>query len=182
MTDATPTLGDVLHAAISRRLDGVHTASVGQIASYDETSRTASVQPLVWETYIDEDGAQQSRRLPVVPRALVVFPRGYRATLVPGDVVVLVFTSQPLGRWIAGADGDPGSARRHAMTDAIAFPFERAGTIRGDVNVYLGDDSVVPFIEAPLPLDGVVKGAGVDLYSGLTYAALGSASLKVFVK
>jgi hypothetical protein len=128
-TDATPTLGDVLHDAITRRLSGVHTATAGRIESYDDASRTASVQPLVREAYKDEGGVQQFRRHPVVPSALVVFPRGYRATLVPGDLVMLVFASQPLDRVIAsGGSGevDPAALRRHSLTDAFAFPFEFA--------------------------------------------------------
>ncbi len=128
----TPSLEDVLGAAMSQALDGVHTAFPGRVESYDAATQKVSVKPLVRRAYRDEVGDRQLESLPVIPGVPVVFPGAgaYSITfpIAAGDTVLVVVASVSLDRWLVGRGGEVDAAldNRHSLEDAIAIPGLRA--------------------------------------------------------
>jgi hypothetical protein len=123
----TPSLSNVLDDAQDSRLNELHVSIPGRIEAYDAGSGRATVQPLVKRGYIDEQGDRQVETLPVVTDVPVLFlgAGGFRFTLPVsvGDVVLLVFTSCSIDRWLVkGGLVDPQDDRRHCLSDAIAIP------------------------------------------------------------
>lgn len=131
MSDAegTPTWFEAIDAVVQRRLRSVNTCDVGRVESYDDETRTAVVQPLIMEEREGEDGEIVARRIPTIPRAVFAHVGRFKSPVHPGDVVLLVYASAPLDRWLAGGGSRevaPGDDRRHARHDAIAIPMPRA--------------------------------------------------------
>jgi hypothetical protein len=124
---ATPTLATVITGAIGAHMRGVRVALPARVEAYDAATQQVSAQPLVHEGFLDETGARQADRLPVVNGVPVVFPGagGFRVTfpIAAGDTVLLVFASSSIDRWLAlGGEVDPLDDRRHDISDAIAIP------------------------------------------------------------
>jgi hypothetical protein len=123
MTD-TPSLRQVIADQIEGRLADLHTAMPGTIESYDATTGIATVAPCLKRKY-NADGTVVD--LPPVVGVPVLMPRGGGAlislALVKGDPVVLIFSERSLDRWIStGGKVDPKDPRKHALSDAFAFP------------------------------------------------------------
>lgn len=124
----TPTLADVLDTAVNTRLSALHFSFPARVESYDASQQRASVQPLVLQGFIGEDGERQTERLPVVPDVPIMFPRsGPFAMTWPvavGSLVWVVVANCSIGRYLQGTGGevDPGVDQRQALTDAVAFP------------------------------------------------------------
>jgi len=123
----TPTLAGFVTNALDGRMRGVRVALPGVVQTYDPTTQTCSVQPLVQDGVYDESGTRIAERLPVVASVPVCFPgSGAFSVTWPvkvGDTVLLVFSSSSIDRWLAlGGEVDPIDDRRHHITDAIAIP------------------------------------------------------------
>jgi hypothetical protein len=124
----TPSLPQVLAAALDAALEDVHTCSWGSVLSYDAASQTCSVQIIQRRPYTDEDGARQTERPAPLLEVPVLFmgAGAYSITwpLIPGDVVLLLFMERAMDAWHASGqtDVDAGDDRRHSLSDAIAVP------------------------------------------------------------
>lgn len=101
----------------------------GTVVSYDEGSRTASVQPGVHRLvplYEDED-LDGLEIIPIIQNVPVMFPigRGFRidATLEQGDPVLLVCLDRDNSGWLDnGQPSPPADPRLHHWSNAVAIP------------------------------------------------------------
>ena len=125
---ATPTLAEVIRAAIDSRLADVHTAIPGKIKSYDAATQTADVIPLVKASTPMADGGDELEELPVIPNVRVLWPRAggcyIHFPMAAGDYVLLVFNETAIGHWRAGAGepAPPGDVSRHSLSYPYAIP------------------------------------------------------------
>lgn len=127
MTTRNTTLQDLLARFRESLLADLHTSLPGKVVRYDAATQKADVQPLIKERYADENGAAQSRDLPVIPAVPVQFPGsgGYRITfpVTVGDTGLIVFSEASLDKWlVSGGTVDPADDRRHDLTDAVFLP------------------------------------------------------------
>lgn len=123
----TPTLAEVIRAALDARLVDVHTAIPAKVVRYDASKCLVDAAPLVKAPVLAEDGSTSFDALPVVPNVPVSFPGagGFRVTfpISVGDTVLLVFSEASLERWLQfGGEVDPEDPRRFALSDAVAIP------------------------------------------------------------
>jgi len=132
-----PEAVDVTRAWIEHHLSAVHTAMPCRVQSYDETTQTADLVPLVRHPVPQPSGRFVMEDLPVLPCVPVVFPRTgdhfIAFAIQPGDHVLTVFCEGAIGHWWAG-DGDvtdPGDLGRHHLSHAVCFPglFHRGGKL-----------------------------------------------------
>lgn len=130
MSDNTPTLSDLLSAAIDARLDRVYTARPGRIVSFDARVGTASVQASTATQVLNENGDLELVEFPVLPNVPVIFPgggMGNEITFIPekGTSGLIVCCDSPIDAW-KGASGNkpvnPGAPRRHWLGDAVFIP------------------------------------------------------------
>lgn len=145
----TPTLSDLLAAALEEFREGFFVALPARVESYDPATQTVSAQPLVLRGYQREDGTRGTERLPVVPHCPVQWPAGggmvFALPLRAGDDGILLFASASLDRWFArGVEVDPADDRRGRPDDAFFLPggrsAARALTAPSDENAILGND------------------------------------------
>lgn len=130
----TPTLTEALEDFTERRLQDLNTGHPGRVESV--SGNRATVQPLIYRTYLDEDGEQQSEPYPVITEVpLLQFGAssgGAKAPVAPGDLVWLEFSKHSLDKWLAGdltREVDHTDDRLHHLSDAVAHPWwEPAGT------------------------------------------------------
>lgn len=122
-----PTTASVIVRAIQAAATGALRATPARVTAYDASEVRCSAQPLVMRPFEDETGARQVELYPIVTDVPVLFlgGGGGRMTfpLTEGDIVLLVFSSTSLDRWLAG-DGravDPGPFAP-GLADAIAIP------------------------------------------------------------
>lgn len=124
----TPQLAEVIREAMNARLADVHTAIPAEVVSYDSTTQTVDVQPLVMRVLRDlDENTELPESLPQIPNVPVCFPRAgnnwITFPIAQGDTVLLVFCESAIGNWRArNAESDPGALIRHDLTDAIAIP------------------------------------------------------------
>jgi hypothetical protein len=124
---STPSLAEVLQAALDNTKAQLHVAMPGTVVSYDEAAQKANVQPQVKSLIIDQDGNEELLSLPELPSVPVVFPRGggffVSFPLQPGDQVLLVICDRELNLWKSkGGDTSPQDPRTHHIADAVAIP------------------------------------------------------------
>lgn len=122
----TPTLTEVILAAIESRLVDVHTSIPGKVVRYDAAKQLVDVAPQIKTRHTDEDGAAVVEALPVVTNVPVVFPGsgGFSITfpVQVGDVVWLSISEASLDKWKSqGGEVDPLDPRRHHLSDAVAL-------------------------------------------------------------
>jgi len=143
----TPTLADVVRAAIDARLLDVHTSLPARVVRYDAARCLVDAAPLVRAPVVDEQGRVTYTQLPVVPNVPVAFPQGggFRLTfpIAVGDTVWLSFSEASLERWLQfGGEVSPEDPRRFALTDAVALPGVRA-LAGGDAVTAASEDGCV---------------------------------------
>jgi hypothetical protein len=112
---------------VDERFDQLNTCRPGKIETYNAATGLASVKSLIQKAYRDEKEERQVAPLPVIPNVPVVFPGSggirIKFPVLPGDLVLLLFSSASLDRWlVSGDDVDPADDRANAITDAIAIP------------------------------------------------------------
>lgn len=127
MSTRTPTLAAVLSAFKAQAFADLRVSMPARVEKYEDSTQLADVQPLLKESYVDEDGERAIARLPVITNVPVVFPGGggMRITFPvrAGDTVLLVFSDRSIDSWLAqGGEATPEDERRHHLSDAIAIP------------------------------------------------------------
>jgi hypothetical protein len=147
----TPSLAEVIRAAMDGRLADVHVAIPGKIERYDPATQRADVKPLVKRRVAAADGEEIVESIPVVPSVPVLFPRSgaffISLPLQVGDNVLLVFCDRSLDEFVFGPPGveaEPDDFRTHDLSDAIAipgvWPVARALTGAHPSNLAMGHD------------------------------------------
>lgn len=123
-----PTQTDVIRALIEQHSLDLHVARPGRVQSYDATTQTADVVPLIRHQVPQPDGTYTYEELPVIPSVPVVFPRAgswfLAFSIRPGDTVQLLMNDCAIGHWRTG-DGsvaNPQDLRRHHIAHAVAIP------------------------------------------------------------
>lgn len=123
MANETPSLAQTLQDAIDKKLVEVHTAMPGSIVSYNSALQTATIQPNLKRKFAD--GSIED--LPLINNVPILWPRT-RTTwvhfpLVKDDQVTLFFMERSVDTWkTSGGQTNPDDVRRHALTDAFAYP------------------------------------------------------------
>jgi hypothetical protein len=122
----TPTLAEVLKAALEARIAEIHVSLPAKIVRYDASKQLIDAQPLVKGRYVDENDVEQAYSLPVITNVPVCFPSGggFRITfpLKVGDTVCLLFSERSLDTWLSqGGEVDELDYRDHSLNDAQAF-------------------------------------------------------------
>lgn len=171
-------LGALLKDAIRTELAKMHLGLPARVTSYDPSSQSASVQPLLKEAYLNDDGEEEVTDLPEIHSVPVSFPSGggWRIAfpLAAGDIVYLSFSERSLDRWQIGESGqcvDPAEARVTDLSDAVVVAYIRPNTAPqqnlptdslvlgredGSVQITLNGDSVS------------IDGASIELNAGGT--------------
>lgn len=132
---STPLFAEALDAFVSSYTSRIRVALPASVQAYNAATQRCDVQPLIQDGYYDSTNTRIPERLPVITGVPVVFPGagGFRVTfpVAVGDVVLLVFSSSSLDKWLAGngAEVDPIDDRRHHITDAVAIPGLRAAPL-----------------------------------------------------
>ena len=89
----------------------LHCALPGNIVSYNDEKQTAEIQPAV---------KPGSVLFPVLQDVPVFMPVPFDVH--PGDACLVVFADLEIDRWLeTGEASEPGSARRHSLSDGFAF-------------------------------------------------------------
>jgi len=127
MSPRTPTLAALLNRFKAQAFADLRVSMPARVEKYEDATQLADVQPLLKDSYVDEDGERQIARLPVVTNVPVVFPGGggMRITFPvrAGDTVLLVFSDCSIDSWLAqGGEASPEDERRHHLSDAVAIP------------------------------------------------------------
>lgn len=130
------TLTDAMRSSIQYYMTGVHTAIPATFIDFDETDRSATVQPSINKNYMDDTTA----RLPVIHKVPVMFPFGGGSSVTfpinPGDYCLLIVCERSLEEWKRlGIDEKPIDRRKFNLSDAVAIP------------------GLVPFTETMQPID-----------------------------
>lgn len=124
---ATPTIAEVIRAAIDSRLADVHTCLPGRVVSYDATKQQADVEIVVRSAVEASDGSTMHESYPVIPAVPVAWMRGggysLQFPLAKGDHVWLMFSEAAMGFWrTSGQVSVPGDLARHSLSYPIALP------------------------------------------------------------
>jgi len=193
MSGKTPTLEEVIRAAMRSMLLDLHTMLPCSVEKYDATTKKASIVPLLKKKYLDGRVIQ----LPVINDVPVQWPSAGGAILhfplENGDTGMGIFCERSLDVWLSG-DGsavNPNDTRHHDITDAVFIPglYSFTGSPQGvtATSVHLKYGSA----EIELTQSGVINilggtikfGAGVEkallgqtaatLYAGHTHIAAG---------
>jgi hypothetical protein len=122
-----PSLAEVIRTAIDSRLLDVHTALPGRVKSYDATTQSAEVVPVIRNAAPRDDGGSELEDLPVIPNVPIAWPRGggyyLHFPIAPGDHVLLVFSEAAIGQWReSGELSEPGDLTRHDLSYPFAIP------------------------------------------------------------
>lgn len=128
-------LAELIRKAMEHRLADVRTAMPARVQSYDVTTQTVDVSPLVREI-TETAGDDIEEALPVIPSVPVAFPRagGFFVTfpIVPGDTGQIVICDRSIDQWRTrgsqsftpeyGYAVHPLDKRRHGLAGAVFYP------------------------------------------------------------
>jgi hypothetical protein len=126
-----PSMATVIVGAIEAELLELHTGLPAKVLSFDPTTQSCSVQPLLQRVLLDAyTGDVQPLTLPPIDNVPIQYPGGsgwvLTFPLAPGDIVYLSFCERSIDDWLSTPDGSqpttPFFARRHDLSDAIAIP------------------------------------------------------------
>ncbi len=123
---ATPTLAEVIWAAIKADRDDLMTTTVGVVQKYDPTTDTIDVVCPILRG-LNVQGDIEYEELPVLPNVPIGWPEAggfiIHFPIKAGDRVTLQFTHDSLGVWReTGDQAIPGDIRRHSLASCIAHP------------------------------------------------------------
>jgi hypothetical protein len=128
MSGVEPSDPELIRRAIEARLAEVHTSIPAMVISYDATTQTCEVQPLVKRLVpSDKDGVLESESYPRIKNVPVAFPRTalfvFHFPLAFGDTVYLLCPERSIAEWrTTGIESAPGDARLHPLAGAVALP------------------------------------------------------------
>ena len=118
-------LDGLIRLAFDQLIGEVHVCLPGRIETFNETKRTATVQPMISRRY---RGAANATELPVLQDAPVIENRTAAAyhfsPIAPGDPVTLIFADRGIENWLGSsgaAPSEPLDVRKHDFTDALAI-------------------------------------------------------------
>ena len=128
--ERTPSFEEVLRAAATQAVEGLHVAMPGLVVKYiPGPPAKADIQPLLKRTVIFRDASEESELLPVIPMVPIIGLRGggfyVNLPLKPGDGVLLVVCERSIDNWVASSGKvpvDPVDLRKHDLSDAVAIP------------------------------------------------------------
>jgi hypothetical protein len=131
MSERTPTLAQVINAAITRANQDIRVAMPGKITEFDSDNQTATVKPLLNETFIGDDGEPFATELPEIYKVPVMSLAGgnysLRLPVAVNDPCLIIFTDRALDQWQdKGSPQDPILTRRHDLNDAVCIVGLRA--------------------------------------------------------
>jgi hypothetical protein len=140
----TPTLADVIRAALDAQLAETRVALPGRVTKYDATRETVDVQPQVRRVLETEGGDLAQENLPIIQDVPIAWPSGKGGTcfmtwpLAADDPVLLVFCDVDPSMWReTGQPGTPGDLRTHRLGNAVAYPgFRPNGALLGSTKVH----------------------------------------------
>lgn len=183
---STPTLSEAVGDLIDLYLDDVNVSLPAKILEYDATTQKATVQPLIKRGHVDPEGRRAVRQRPAIANVPVIFPGGGGARLTfpiaAGDKVMLVFSHASLDKWLNdGREVDPLDDRRHAVSDAVAFPglydFKSApaadpdATVLTDNDIRLGSSAASDPVALKSDLDALKTYIDTHIHTGVTTGA-----------
>ncbi len=156
---STPSLQELIDERIERRLMSLMGPTIGQIVSFDEDTQTATVQPLVMNVRLDEEGTRIATKRPQINDVPVCFFGGsaegrITAPVKPGHEVLLIFCGVHIDRWhLNGGVVDPGFVDPEQNTGRLSDAIAITGL------------SSIPNIPTPAPTDALVL-HGNDIRAG----------------
>lgn len=170
----TPELSQVIEEAIQNELLDVHVSLPGTVQSYDESTKTATIELNIAKLLEDPVGAMISEELPVLQNVPVVFPRTKKAycymPIEPGDTGDVIFSETSIGQW------------RSLGKNCISEEFDRHTLSGGKFYPGLVDDATAEAFTPPPGVSiGYVNGAFVAVEEDgrtIQQNALGFAELK----
>ncbi len=128
-------LDGLIRLAFDQLIGEVHVCLPGRIETFNETKRTATVQPMISRRY---RGADTATKLAILQDVPVIEYRTTKARLnLPitlGDPVLLVMADRGIENWLGSSGATPSEpldVRKHDFTDAFAilggWPLLKAG-------------------------------------------------------
>lgn len=148
MSTRKPSLGKLFGDVLRMYATQMHVALPGKVESYDASTQTASIKPMVKQVTEAEEG-EISESLPVIPNVPIAFPRagGFFVSfpVAKGDTVLLVFCDASIDEWRAtDKESEPGDLRKHTLSGAVAIPgvYANANKLSDahDENMVMGED------------------------------------------
>lgn len=155
--ERSPTLSEVLRNAMASNQRDLYTMLPGKIVSFDGAKRSATVQPLIRNTFKTVLGTEVKEDLPQVQNVPVLFAEGVTASgakigsgfsMAEGAFVMLLFAQRRLDEYLAsdGRMSDPGSFEMHDINDVVAMPgmgpySERPSQTIEDDEIFWGFDN-----------------------------------------
>lgn len=127
MSDALPSLSEIVERALASHANDVHVSMPGIVVSYDAATQTATVQPALRRVLQTEDGDQVAEEIPPIPNVPVSWPGGsgltMHGTLEEGDTGDLLFSTWSHNEWQAtGRVSTPGDLKPHNLGSAKFYP------------------------------------------------------------
>lgn len=132
MAKITPTLAQLLVAAMDSKLDVMHTAIPCKVESYNAVEQTADLQPQIKVPIKTENGVVRYEEMPVLPDIPVAFPRGGGAgsggfyisfPLQAGDFGLVVFSERSIDEWRSrGQLSEPKNIKKNPLQGAMFLP------------------------------------------------------------
>lgn len=148
----TPTLADIITAALDARLAETWVALPGRVQSYSSADNAADVLPMLRHPAEATDGSTVNEDLPVVPACPVLWPATAGGALtfpiVAGDYGMLLVLTHSASTFLdSGQVSDPGDVRRHHLANAVFLPGfgpkSAKPTYAGDPDVVLDSQTFV---------------------------------------
>lgn len=124
----SPTLAEVIRAAMDCRGLEVHTSLPCRVEKIDKAGKFVDVKPLLRRRFLNPDGTEINESLPVIPRIPIAWPRAGKFFITfpikPGDLVEVIITETSRDAFQAsgGEETDPDDFRRFDLSDAWAYP------------------------------------------------------------
>lgn len=123
----TPTLAQVIDAAIRQGLAEVHVALPGKVSKVDLVKQLVDVDLQVQSlAQLDEDGTRTAAPIPTITNVPIEFPgaNGFRITfpVAVGDTGLVIFSEADISDWKRNGTTAPKSSRRHHLADAVFRP------------------------------------------------------------
>lgn len=120
-------LSEIVRRALESRVNDVHTCCPGQVQSYDSSTQTVNVLPMVTRPLPTLDDTTVYEKLPVIPNCRVAFPRSKKFSITfpleAGDEGLLLFTNWDIATWLnTGQVSDPIDLRLHHPGNALFLP------------------------------------------------------------
>lgn len=124
---STPNLPAVIEARVRAALACMRVMEPARVVEYDHVTQKCSAQPLIMSRRRNADGDIVAEPRAVIGSIPVEFPGSGPFSITwnvkPGDIVMLVYASSSLTKWLLhGGEVDPADGRRQNINDAVAIP------------------------------------------------------------